>query len=150
MLVETFLEHVGASDAHELGPALATAELERWRAAAEFELPGDLLAFLERVNGLRLFPDIDTPTGRVRLLPLTEIAYAPRVLHPGTQACDDEYPASALALTEDPDGAQHLVLDVATGEYWDVDPIGGFADAERVGATWEEALSWIAHRADLV
>jgi hypothetical protein len=112
-------------------------------------LPADLLAFLKACNGFRLYPKPDTPIGVVRLLPLREIEYAPRLMYAGNMTCDDGYPKSFFALTDDPDSAQHLVLDMATGRYYAVDPIAGLEDEGIVGSNWPAALAWIAERAEL-
>ena len=135
---------------HDLEPGLTDEEFVSWRNRHPGVcLPDDLILFLRQCNGFRLYPDPETPTGAVRLLPLREIEYAPRLLYAGNTNCDDRYPPFVYALTDDPDSAQHLVLDTATGRYFDVDPIAGMEDEGLVGHNWPAGLDWIAKRAGL-
>ncbi len=143
-------ENSSRPGSHQLDPGLTDDELVAWQNEhRETALPEDLIAFLRQCNGFRLYPDPDTPNGCVRLLPLREIDYAPRLLYGGNTSCDESYPSSTIALTDDPDSAQHLILDTATGAYFDVDPIAGLEDDGIVGFTWCNALDWIAERGEL-
>lgn len=114
------------------------------------KLPADLLAFYRQCNGFQLAIAKDETRGFIELLPLRNVVYAPRVLYGETTAVDAKYPPSFYALAPDIDCAQVLVLDTATGEYYDVDPIAGIEEDGKLGRDWCDALRWICSRVNLV
>ena len=68
----------------------------------------------------------------------------------GNHTCDEHFPESVLALTDDGDGAWYLVYDTAIGKYYEVDPIEGFRYPIEVGDTWSSALSWLISKGSIM
>lgn len=135
---------------HVLAPGLSDSELMKWQDDhPQMRLPQDLVDFFQMCNGFRLYVEPRTRNGAVRLMPLRDVQYAPRLMYGENTSCDDLYPKSALALANDPDNAHHLVLDLANGNYYDVDPIAGIEIEATIGKSWCEALGWIANFAGL-
>lgn len=65
---------------HVLEAGLMDAEFASWKHHHRLTLPQDLVDLLRKHNGFRLYPDEYTPNGSVRLLPLREIDFAPRII----------------------------------------------------------------------
>jgi len=141
-----------APGTHEIARPLSPSERSRWKSRnPSLKLPNDLLGFLKKANGIRFFLDPQSPIGAAgRLLPLGEIRTATELLYQDQEEEDEALPGSWLALTDDADGAQYLVLDVRKRVYLDVDPADP-EDAEAIGQTFENALDWLCRRyADVV
>lgn len=129
---------------HVIEPGVTDAALARWTAQnPERRLPADLVALLRRANGFRIRVSRDTPIGHIEFLPLERIQFAPRHMYRGDTSFDDEFPASWVALTDDPDSSRYLVLDTATGEYLDVDPIDAHSP-DVIGRDVPVMLDWVA------
>jgi hypothetical protein len=73
---------------------------------------------------------------------LRKVEFAPRLLYAGNTDLDAQFPESWLAITDDPDGAQFLVVDTARGSYLEVDPIDP-TGAEIVAENVEGMLDWV-------
>lgn len=143
-------ENLSNAHTHVLECGLSDAEYYAWKQThASLVIPSDFLSFMRRHNGFRLYPMPSNPKGRVHLLSLKDIQYAPRLLFGDNTSCDMQYPETAIALTDDPDSAQHLILDTETNQYYNVDPIVGLEEDAIVGNKWQDALDWICKRASL-
>jgi hypothetical protein len=87
-----------------------------------------------------LHPDEYTPQGAVRLFPIREIESASRRLY-GRRRFDGISNAW-LAITDHPDSKRYLILDTATGDYLDVNPIV-LDETEVVATNVEAMLDWV-------
>ena len=152
MKPEIFLKKIADDNAvragtHELAGPLRGPESGRWKARHPgLKLPNDLLGFLKRANGIRFHVSPRSPLGaEARLLPLREIQTATSLLYQDLEEEDEALPASWLALTDDANGEQILVLDVRKRRYLDLDPADP-EDAQEVGEKFEEALDWLFAR----
>jgi len=152
MKPDAFLKKIADDNAvragtHELAGPLRGAESGRWRARHPgLKLPNDLLGFLKRANGIRFHLSAASPLGaEARLLPLREIQSATSLLYQDLEDEDEALPSSWLALTDDAQGEQILILDVKKRRYLDLDPSGA-EDAQEVGEKFEEALDWLFAR----
>ena len=152
MKPDAFLKKIADDNAvrpgtHELAGPLRGPERGRWKARHPgLKLPNDLLGFLKRANGIRFHVSPGHPLGaEARLLPLREIQSATTLLYQDQEEEDEALPGSWLALTDDAEGEQFLVIDVRKRLYLDVDPADP-EDAQEVGAKFEEALDWLFSR----
>lgn len=152
MKPDAFLKKVADDNAvkpgtHELAQPLRGAESGRWKARhPRLKLPNDLLGFLKRANGIKFHVDAQSPIGaEARLLPLREIQTATSLLYQDQEEEDESLPGTWLALTDDAEGEQFLVLDVRKRRYLDVDPADP-EEAQAVGERFEEALDWLFAR----
>lgn len=132
---------------HEPAPPLRSAEHARWKARHPgLKLPNDLIGFLKRANGIRFHLSPEHPLGAAaRLLPVREIQTATALLFQDQEEEDESLPGSWLALSDDAEGEQFLVLDVRKKLYLDLDPAEP-EDAQEVGTRFEEALDWLFAR----
>jgi hypothetical protein len=132
---------------HELSPPLRSAEIGRWKARhPRLKPPNDLLGFLKRANGIRFHVSTESPIGALaRLLPLREIRDATSLLYHDQEEEGEALPGSWLALSDDAQGEQFLVLDVRKRRYLELDPADP-EDAEEIGERFEEALDWLFAR----
>lgn len=152
MKPDAFLKKIADDNAarpgtHELAQPLRGAESGRWKARHPgLKLPNDLLGFLKRANGIRFHVRPGSPIDvEARLLPLREIQTATSLLYQDQEDEDEALPDTWLALTDDAEGDQFLVLDVRKRLYLDVDPADP-EDAQEVGERFEEALDWLFAR----
>ena len=152
MKPDSFLKKIADVNAvtpgtHELAPSLRPAEIGRWKARHPgLKPPNDLLGFLKRSNGIRFHLSPRSPIGsEARLLPLREIQNATSLLYHDQEGEDDALPGSWLALSDDAEGAQFLVLDVRKRRYLEVDPADP-EEAQEIGERFEEALDWLFAR----
>jgi hypothetical protein len=132
---------------HEIAQPLRAAERGRWNARHPgLKLPNDLIGFLKRANGIRFHLSSKSPIGaEARLLPMGGIQTATSLLYQDQEGEDDALPATWLALSDDAEGDQFLVLDVRKRLYLDVDPADP-EDAQEIGGRFEEALDWLFAR----
>jgi|SRR6185295_12030654 len=132
---------------HEIAHSVRPAEIGRWKARHPgLKLPNDLLGFLKRANGIRFHVSPKSPIGAAaRLLPLREIQTATALLYQDQEEEDEALPGTWLAISDDADGDQFLVLDVRKRLYLDLDPADP-EDAQAVGERFEEALDWLFAR----
>jgi hypothetical protein len=129
---------------HVLESGLADAELISWQKCHPgLMLPPDFVKLLRQHNGFRLLPDENTPTGAIRLLPLREIDFAPRIIYEGNTVLDSDFPKSWMTITDDPDSARFLILDTSHGHYLEIDPIDP-SEPEVVANNVEEMLDWMS------
>ena len=152
MKPDAFLKKIADDNAvrpgtHELAGPLRGPERGRWKARHPgLKLPNDLLGFLKRANGIRFHVSPGHPLGaEARLLPLSEIQSATTLLYQDQEEEDEALPGSWLALTDDAEGEQFLVIDVRKRLYLDVDPADP-EEAQEVGEKFEEALDWLFAR----
>jgi hypothetical protein len=152
MKPDAFLKKIADDNAvapgtHELAQSVRPAEIGRWKARHPgLKLPNDFLGFLKRTNGVRFHVSTRHPLGaEARLLPLREIQTATSLLYQDLEEEDEALPGSWLALTDDAEGDQFLVLDVRKRLYLDLDPADP-EDAQEIGARFEEALDWLFAR----
>jgi len=152
MKPEPFLKKIADDNAvkpgtHELAAPIRAVEIGRWKARHPgLKPPNDLLGFFKRVNGIRFHLSPQSPIGaEARLLPLREIQTATTLLYQDQEEEDEALPGTWLALTDDAEGEQFLILDVRKRLYLDVDPADP-EDAQEVGERFEEALDWLFAR----
>jgi len=152
MKPDAFLKKIADDNAvrpgtHELAAPLRGAESGRWKARhPRLKLPNDLLGFLKKANGIRFHVTGKGPLGAAaRLLPLRDIQTATSLLYQDQEEEDEALPGSWLAITDDADGDQFLILDVRKRLYLDLDPADP-EDAQEVGVKFEEALDWLFAR----
>jgi len=152
MKPDAFLKKIADDNAvragtHEPAGPLRGAERGRWKARHPgLKLPNDLLGFLKRANGIRFHVSRENPLGaEARLLPLREIQSATSLLYQDLEDEDEALPSSWLALTDDAQGGQILILDVKKRRYLELDPEDP-EDAQEVGEKFEEALDWLFAR----
>jgi len=152
MKPESFLKKIADDNAakpgkNELAAPIRPAEIGRWKARHPgVKLPNDLLGFLKRCNGIRFHVSPQSPIGaEARILPLREIRDATSLLYHDQEGEDDALPGTWLALSDDAEGEQFLVLDVRKRLYLEVDPADP-EDAQDIGARLEEALDWLFAR----
>lgn len=129
---------------HQLEPGLSELELRTWfRKNPNLTLPADLVAFLREANGFRLHLSNESPIeARLRFLPLREIRYAPALMYGEESGEHSSVPKSWMALAQDADDTDFLVLDTATGAYREVDPIDPTGSQE-VARDLNGALDWL-------
>jgi len=152
MKPESFLKKIADDNAaapgtHELAAPIRSSEVGRWKARHPgLKPPNDLLGFLKRCNGIRFHLSPQSPIGaEARLLPLREIRDATSLLYHDQEDEDEALPGNWLALSDDAQGEQFLVLDVRKRRYLEVDP-GDPEDAQEIGGRFEEALDWLFAR----
>lgn len=152
MKPDAFLRKIADDNAaqpglHELAAPLRAAESGRWKARHPgLRMPNDLLGFLKRANGIRFHVSPRHPLGaEARLLPLREIQSATSLLYQDQEGEDDALPGSWMALTDDAQGDQFLVLDARKRLYLDLDPADP-EEAREIGDRFEEALDWLFAR----
>lgn len=152
MKPDAFLKKIADDNAvrvgtHELAGPLRGPERGRWKARhPNLKLPNDLLGFLKRANGIRFHVSRENPLGaEARILPLREIQTATSILYQDLEEEDESLPSSWLALTDDAQGGQILILDVKKRRYLDLDPEDP-EDAQEIGEKFEEALDWLFAR----
>ena len=150
-----FFEAIQSDANPDLGPVflnapLANDELTRWQQQnPRFKLPDDLVGLYKLHNGFRIYaegdPDNwDRDDGFPILFPLRRFQYAARTMYLDNTELDDGVPDTWLALSTDQDGSQYIILDTATGRYYDMDPV----DPTPVGVATDvaELLDWIYDR----
>src|SRR5262245_825988 len=127
--LESFFRRIEADNrraprTHELRPALTDKELLLWeKAHPGITVPEELISLLRRSNGFRLRLNKDSPGGAdCCFRALKEVDWAGRFMY-GDDADDDMAPAAWFALAADADSSTVLVVDMATGDFLDVDPI---------------------------
>jgi hypothetical protein len=152
MKPESFLKKIADDNAaapgtHELAAPIRSAEIGRWKARHPgLKPPNDLLGFLKRCNGIRFHLSPQSPIGaEARLLPLREIRDATSLLYHDQEEEDEALPGTWLALSDDAEGDQFLVLDVRKRRYLEVDPADP-EEAQEIGERFEEALDWLFAR----
>ena len=127
---------------HVLGPPASPRAIERWQEQRpSHPLPGDLLALVERVDGIHLWANLETGRSYEGLAPIEEWDLA-RVTMYGPEAekglLDDRY----VALTYHQDGSSFVVVDVASGTYYLMDACGP-DDSNPIGRSAAELLDWL-------
>lgn len=136
-----------APGTHEIARPLPPSERSRWKSRhPSLKLPNDFLGFLKRANGIRFLLDAKSPIGAAgRLFPLRSLCTVTELLYQDQEEEDEALPSSWMALSDDAEAAGILALDLRKRLYLEVDPENP-EDAETVGATFEEALDWLASR----
>ena len=129
---------------HGVESGLSNRELLLWeKDRPGMTVPEDLVALLRSSNGLRIRLNKDSPCGAaLRFLPLREIRNPGSLMY-GDDSGDEEIPRAWVCVAHDADNTSFLVLDVATGDYREVDPID-LDGAKRVASNVEGALDWVA------
>lgn len=127
---------------HVLGPPASREAVEGWRGRrASRHLPVDILALVERVNGIHLWANLETGRSYAGMAPIEEWDLA-RVKMYGARAdealLDDRY----VALTYHRDGASFVVLDVASGGYFLMD-VAGPDESTPIGKNADDLLDWL-------
>jgi len=152
MKPDAFLKKIADDNAaqpglHELANSVRPAEIGRWKARHPgIKVPNDLLGFLKRTNGIRFRVSPQSPIGaEARLLPLREIGTATSLLYQDQEDEDEALPGSWLALSDEAEGDEFLILDVRKRLYLGVDPADP-EDAKEIGERFEEALDWLYAR----
>ncbi|SRR5258706_550412 len=152
MKPDTFLKKLADDNAvqpgtHEISRPLPHAERGRWKARHPgLKLPNDFLAFLKRANGVRFHLAPGRPLGAAgRLLPLREIQTATSLIYQDQEEEGEALPGAWLALSDDAEGDQILVIDARKRLYLAVDPADP-EDALELGLRFEEALDWVFAR----
>ena len=131
---------------HVLGPgALRLAIETSCRQRGLVGLPLDLLALVERVNGIHLWADLDTGRAYEGLAPFEEWEPARTKMY-GPSADRGLLDSRYIALTYHQDGASFVVVDVASGMYYLMD-VAAPDDSCVVGRCVEDLLDWLwSHR----
>jgi len=127
---------------HVLGSPARPEAIYGWQTKwPSHRLPGDLIALLERVNGIHLWADLDVGRSYLGLAPIEEWNLA-RVKMYGSEAdqelLDDRY----IALTYHEDGTSFVVVDVSSGTYYLMD-VAGPDDSTPLGKCVDDLLDWL-------
>lgn len=127
---------------HILGPPASPHAIEEWRKQrASHPLPADLVALVERINGIHLWANLETGRSYVGLAPIEEWDLARVKMYGATAGkglLDDRY----VALTYHQDGASFVVLDVVSGTYYLMD-VSGPDTSTPIGRSVVELLDWL-------
>ena len=128
---------------HLAGPPRSKTELDAWQArSTRHRLADDLVEFLQRVDGLHLWADLDRGRAYFGLAPLAEwydasAANAPVQLQ--------GLPAGSFVVSYHENGDDFLVLDSVGGTYRWFDH-EDTANPVVIGASLSQVLEWVWER----
>jgi hypothetical protein len=123
---------------HILEPGAGSSAIATWMAAhPHHPLPRDLVSFLEQVNGVHLWADIETSRSYYGILPLCEWRDAGTAL----KVMYDVRPQHQLVLSYHDNGDYFLVLDTKNGAYFWYD-LEDFDNPKLIGSSVAELLAW--------
>lgn len=126
---------------HVLGPPASQMTIEGWLASHPTipGLPADLVALLERADGVHLWANGETGRSYVGLAPMAEWELARKPL-PAADPADVH--DGCVALSYHQDGASFVVLDARSGEYFLMDAAGPDRSS-RIATSVDELLDWL-------
>jgi hypothetical protein len=135
-------EQGGSLLGHRLGNPLSDLELAAFRKRFPgVALPEDLLAVLQRWNGIDLWADVEFGRSYEGLAPLEEWDLA-RGIMLGPDADPGLLSDRYFALSYHADGSAFVVLDTSTAKYFWMDSCGADESCP-IGDTGDELLTWL-------
>lgn len=125
--------------AHVLGSGITRDEIQAWQTNhPDHRLPGDLVQFLMRVNGIHLWADLDSSRAYFGILPLQDWQEATDV---DWAIMYESPPVGQLAVSYHDNGDYYLVLDTRRQKYLWYD-LQDFDRPKDAGKTVEELLDF--------
>lgn len=129
-------------DGHVLGPGASLEKISAWENAhPTLPLPDDLRAFLQRIDGIHLWADLETGRGYDGIAPIEDWELA-RTRMWGTDVDPTRLSDGHVAISYNADDSVFVVLNTTTGIYYWMDP-GGADESCQLATDVESLLDWV-------